>query len=96
MFLTFCLSKVDADEAKARFPFLQLPADFVAFHQPDASGHLNPRQLVKAQKLLARKFGGKVVDGSVVDVVSDETGDDGERGEHICIDCSRGSCCNCC
>ena len=61
--------QVDADSAKTQFPFLNLPPDFVAFHQPDHSGHLNPRKLVEAQKILAGKFGAKIVDGSVVDVV---------------------------
>ena len=38
-------------------PLLKLPPDFVAYHQPDCSGHLNPRRLVEAQKILAAKFG---------------------------------------
>jgi hypothetical protein len=32
--------KVDSAYAKETFPFLNLPPDSVAFHQPDNSGHL--------------------------------------------------------
>jgi hypothetical protein len=63
---------VDANYAKEHFPFLNLPSDFVAYHQPDCSGHLNPRKLVAAQKLVADRQGCKIVDASVVDIVRDQ------------------------
>jgi len=48
--------------------------DVIGFHQPDFSGHFNPRKLIKAQKMLAEKNGCCWIDGHVLEVGQDDEG----------------------
>ena len=43
---------VDSSNAKERFPYLNLADGIYGYYQPDSSGFINPREMVKAQNPL--------------------------------------------
>lgn len=55
------LPPLDPCAVAARFPFLRLAPDAVAYHEPAPAGHINPRALVAAQIRLALAAGARHV-----------------------------------
>ena len=50
-----------------------MPDNYIAYHQPNKSGYISPRKLVKAQqKIAASKHGCKFINGHVETVEKDE------------------------
>lgn len=59
---------MDVHRLKERFPYLQFPSDSLAYFQPDKAGYLNPRSLVKAEQVLARQSGVRIVEDVVLEM----------------------------
>ena len=53
---------------KKLFPFLDFPADYDLFYEPDPAGYINPRQMLLAQNVIARQQGAAVIAERVVNV----------------------------
>ena len=48
---------------------MRFPNDYIAYHQPNKSGHISPRRLVKAQQKIARlRYGCHFINGHAEDV----------------------------
>ncbi len=52
-------------ELKSRFPQFDFPAHVVGYHEPVQAGHINPRALVRAQIILAKRGGATHVEATV-------------------------------
>ena len=59
---------------KERFPFLDFPDDFDLFYETAPAGYINPRQMLRAQNLIAQQQGAEFVDQRVVEVRSTTDG----------------------
>ena len=62
------LDKLSRDEAKEKFPYLDYKDCDEAWFEPTAAGYINPRHLVKAEQILARRYGCHVVDDVAMSV----------------------------
>ncbi|MCO6185632.1 FAD-binding oxidoreductase [Rhizobium sp. L1K21] len=51
-----------------RFPYFSLPEDTAAIFEPKAAGYISPRNLVKAQNVLAQKAGADIIPAVAVAV----------------------------
>lgn len=51
-----------------RFPYFYFEDDVLAFHEPRGAGHISPRNLVRAQGVLAQKAGARVMACEAQDV----------------------------
>lgn len=64
----------NSEEIKKKFPYMDFGSDVQALHLSKTSGYLNPRNLVKAQKMIAEKAGCVYVDDVVNSVVRNPSG----------------------
>ncbi|XP_023321376.1 uncharacterized protein LOC111696079 isoform X2 [Eurytemora carolleeae] len=48
---------LEEKDLSVKFPYLKFPPDVVGFYQPDKSGYLNPRSLIRAEQELASARG---------------------------------------
>ena len=63
---------VDSSCAPEIFPDIKLPDNVFGYYQPDYSGYINPRELVKAQQVLAESKGCTIIDAAVKEVIKEE------------------------
>ena len=61
--------RLDGAALAARFPCFRFDADVLAFYEPSGAGHISPRNLVRAQGVLAETAGSEVVKAEVLSVV---------------------------
>ncbi|MCB8945749.1 MAG: FAD-binding oxidoreductase [Ardenticatenaceae bacterium] len=55
---------------KKLFPYLDFPEEYDLFYEPAPAGYINPRQMLRAQNVIAQQCGAEVVAERVVGVVS--------------------------
>ncbi|EJT05118.1 FAD-dependent oxidoreductase [Rhizobium sp. CCGE 510] len=65
------ISLVDEAGLKAAFPFFTFSADSAGVFEARGAGHISPRELVKAQSLLAEKAGATVIRDYAVSIRSE-------------------------
>eukprot|EP00092_Neocalanus_flemingeri_P024620 GFUD01026703.1.p1 GENE.GFUD01026703.1~~GFUD01026703.1.p1 ORF type:complete len:407 (+),score=122.84 GFUD01026703.1:198-1418(+) len=65
--------RVDFTNAESKFPLLNITEDLFGYHQPDHSGHINPRELIKAQQSLAASNNCDIICEEVTDIKKDDT-----------------------
>ena len=59
---------------KERFPFLDFPADYDLFYETAPAGYVNPREMLRAQNVIAQQQGANIVEERVVGVTSKADG----------------------
>ncbi len=59
---------------KKLFPYLDFPADYDLFFEPGPAGYINPRQMLRAQNVIARQQGADVINELVVGIHSSADG----------------------
>lgn len=59
---------------KKQFPYLDFPVDYDFFFEPAPAGYVNPRQMLRAQNVIAQQQGAAVYNERVVGITSSATG----------------------
>ena len=59
---------MDERKAESLFPYLNISEDIFGYFQPDNSGHISPRKMVQAQKIIAQSNHCDLIEGSVVNI----------------------------
>jgi len=53
-----------------RFPFLRFPVEYDLFYEAPLAGYINPRDLLRAQNIIARQNGATIIPEQVADIIS--------------------------
>ncbi|MCB5201113.1 FAD-dependent oxidoreductase [Neorhizobium sp. T786] len=72
------VEKLQSTSLQSRFPQFAFPSHVMGYYEPTHAGHINPRALVRAQTVLARRGGVSHID-AVVTAVRDE-------GSRVCVE----------
>lgn len=72
------VEKLQSTSLQSRFPQFAFPSHVMGYYEPTHAGHINPRALVRAQTVLARRGGVSHID-AVVTAVRDE-------GSRACVE----------
>lgn len=72
------VEKLQSTSLQSRFPQFAFPSHVLGYYEPTHAGHINPRALVRAQTVLARRGGVSHID-AVVTAVRDE-------GSRVCVE----------
>jgi len=64
----YCCDLINDTNARSKFPQLNITADLFGYHQPDNSGHVNPRDMIKAQQALAASHNCDIVCEEVIEM----------------------------
>ena len=59
---------INVTNARSTFPQLNITEDLFGYHQPDNSGHINPREMIKAQQALAALHNCDIVCEEVIEI----------------------------
>lgn len=68
------VNMLTSEDLRQHSPFLNLPADVLAYSETAPSGHIHVRRLVEAQRLAAQNLGAEVIAGTVVGVKTSHSG----------------------
>ena len=63
---------LDSSNAARKFPYLNISEGKFGYHQQDYSGYINPREMVKAQKVIAASNGCEMLQEAVKDITKED------------------------
>lgn len=55
---------------KDQFPFLNFPEDYGLFYEAAPAGYVNPREMLRAQNVIAQRHGAEIIDDYIINVNS--------------------------
>merc|ERR1712142_1158272 len=58
--------------AREKFPDLLFPEKVFGYHQPNYSGYINPREMVRAQQIIAYSNGCTIIDSAVTEIIKED------------------------